>query len=89
MRLLPLFALAVSHGVSFYTNYLRNERYRTSSQQDSFWRPYPRMVLLHVFIIGGAFFIAGHGSTMLPLAALVIGKTLMDLGLHRRSNRAG
>lgn len=89
MRLLPLFGLAVSHGVSFYTNYLRNERYRTSSQQDSFWRPYPRMVLLHVFIIGGAFFIAGHGSTMLPLAALVIGKTLMDLGLHRRSNRAG
>jgi hypothetical protein len=47
------------------------------------------MILLHVFIIAGGFFIAGHGSTMLPLAALVIGKTLMDLGLHRRSNRAG
>jgi len=87
--LLPLLALAVSHGVSFYTNYLRNGRYRTSSPQDSFMRPYPRMILLHVFIIAGGFFIAGHGSTMLPLAALVIGKTLMDLGLHRRSNRAG
>ena len=87
--LLPLLALAVSHGVSFYTNYLRNGRYLTSSPQDSFMRPYPRMVLLHVFIIAGGFFIAGHCSTMLPLAALVIGKTLMDLGLHRRSNRAG
>ncbi len=87
--LLPLLALAVSHGVSFYTNYLRNGRYLSSSAQDSFWRPYPRMVLLHVCIIGGGFFIMRHGSSVPMLAALVIGKTLIDLGLHRWSNRAG
>jgi uncharacterized protein DUF6498 len=40
-------------------------------------------------IIGGGFFIARHGSTVPLLAALVIGKTVMDLALHRRSNRAG
>jgi hypothetical protein len=87
--LLPLLALIVSHGVSFYTNYIRNGRYLTSSPQDSFTRPYPRMVLLHVFIIGAAFFITQHATAMPALAALVIGKTVLDLTLHRRSNRAG
>jgi hypothetical protein len=87
--LLPLVALVVSHGVSFYANYLRNGRYLRSSPQDSFMRPYPRMVLLHLCIIGGGFLIAQHGTTVPMLAALVIGKTLIDLGLHQRSNRGG
>ena len=86
--LLPLVALIVSHGVSFYTNYMRNGRYLTSRPEDSFMRPYPRMVVLHLFILGGAFFISSHGSAVPLLAALVIGKTAMDLALHRRSNRA-
>ena len=87
--LLPLLALAVSHGVSFYLHYVRNGRYRTAHPADSFWQPYPRVVLLHLCIIGGAFLITGHGSTVPMLAALVIGKSLIDLTLHRRSNRAG
>jgi hypothetical protein len=87
--LLPLIALVVSHGVSYYQNYLRSGRYLNAGAQDSFWRPYPRMVLLHVCIIGGGFLIVNHGSSVPVLAALVIGKTLIDLGLHQRSNRAG
>jgi uncharacterized protein DUF6498 len=50
--LLPLLGLVASQGVSFYTNYLRSGRYRRVRPQDSFWRPYPRMVLLHLCIIG-------------------------------------
>jgi hypothetical protein len=46
------------------------------------------MILLHLAIIGGGFFIASRGSSVPLLAALVIGKTLIDLALHRRSNRA-
>jgi hypothetical protein len=87
--LLPLLALVVSHGVSFYTNYLRNGRYLKSRADDSFWRPYPRMILLHLAIIGGGFFIASQGQPAPFLAALVVGKTVIDLWLHRRSNRAG
>jgi hypothetical protein len=30
-----------------------------------------------------------HETAVPALAALVIGKTVIDLGLHRRSNRAG
>jgi len=85
--LLPLLALTASHGVSFYLHYLRNGRYRTARPDDSFWRPYPRMVLLHLCILGGGFFILRHGSTVPVLAALVIGKTLIDLWLHLRSHR--
>jgi hypothetical protein len=47
------------------------------------------MILLHLCIIGGGIFIARHGTTVPLLAGLVIGKTLIDLTLHRRSNRVG
>jgi hypothetical protein len=85
--LLPLLALCASHGVSFVQNYLRNGRYRRVDAGDAFWRPYPRMILLHVMIIAGAWFIARHGSPLPLLVGLVAGKTLLDLLLHRRANR--
>lgn len=88
MLLLPLAALFVSHGVSFVQNYLLNGRYLRAKAGDSFWRPYPRMVLLHVLIIAGGFFIVRHGSPLPMLVGLVAGKTLIDLLLHWRANRS-
>jgi hypothetical protein len=41
-----------------------------------------------VCIIGGGFLIASRGTNVPMLAALVVGKTLIDLALHQRSNRA-
>jgi hypothetical protein len=87
--LLPLLALFASHGVSFAQNYLLNGRYRSVNAAASFWRPYPRMVLLHIMIFAGAYFIERHGSTLPMLAGLVAGKTLIDLALHWRANRNG
>jgi hypothetical protein len=85
--LLPLVALVVSHGVSFVQNYLRNGRYLRDGSGDSFWRPYPRMLLLHVMIFAGAFFIQKHGSPLPMLIGLIAGKTVIDLLLHQRANR--
>jgi hypothetical protein len=87
--LYSLLALFASHGVSFYVHYLRNGHYRESRPDDSFLRPYPRMLLLHVCILGGAALIAKIGATEPLLTALVVGKTLIDLALHRRSHRVG
>ena len=87
--LLPLLALFASHGVSFAQNYLLNGRYRSVGAAASFWRPYPRMILLHIMIFAGAYFIERHGATLPMLAGLVSGKTLIDLALHWRANRNG
>ena len=81
-------ALVVSHGASFYANYLRSGRDRSASAGDSFGLPYPRAIVLHACIMGGGYLIASYGSTMALLTALVIGKTVVDLGLHQWSNRA-
>jgi hypothetical protein len=87
MLLVPLLALFVSHGVSFVQNYVRNGRYLKVDSGESFWRPYPRILLLHVVIVAGGLFIARRGSPLPMLAGLVLGKTLIDLWLHRRANR--
>ena len=87
--LLPLVALAVSQGVSFHAIYLRSGRYRTASPNDSFWLPYPRAILLHMCILGAGYLIASYGSTTALLTALVIGKTVIDLGLQQITNRVG
>jgi hypothetical protein len=88
MGLLPLAALFVSHGVSFVQNYVRNGRYLRVKARDSFWRPYPRMFLLHVLLLAGAFYVKRHGSPLPMLVGLVVGKTLIDLLLHWRANRS-
>jgi hypothetical protein len=82
-----LLALFISHGVSLVQNYIRNGRYLVAHAGDSFWRPYPRVLLLHLLIVAGAWFIDRHGSPLPMLVGLVLGKTVIDLLLHQRANR--
>jgi hypothetical protein len=45
-------------------------------------------VVLHLALLGGAFAISALGSPQLLLLILVVGKTAIDLALHRRSTAA-
>lgn len=77
-------ALAVSHGVSFWVNFLGKGEYRSATAQGQMWAPYGRMAVLHVTLLGGAFAIALLGASAGPIATMVIAKTVLDLGLHLR-----
>ena len=76
--------LCASHGVSFVYNYLyRAEVYHTSAKAEMF-SPYGRVLVMHVAIIVGAFFIVSFEQS-LPLLMILIGlKSALDLGLHTR-----
>ncbi|GAB3441020.1 hypothetical protein GCM10027517_16350 [Phycicoccus ginsengisoli] len=98
--LLVLLALVASHGVATGVHWFaRGERLTTGPQQ-AMARPYGRIVVLHVVVLGSAFLLARAGGSLdtaapvagatavLPAVALVVLKTVIDAGLHLRVHRA-
>jgi hypothetical protein len=79
-------AFFLSHGLSFFVNYLgRGERFRTSPLAQAA-APYGRVVVLHVTILFGGFAIAFLGAPVLLLVVMVLAKTAFDLSLHLREH---
>ncbi|HSD12537.1 MAG TPA: DUF6498-containing protein [Patescibacteria group bacterium] len=88
-------ALLVSHGASFWMNYVKGGERFTTSPDKEMMRPYNRVVTLHVTIIAAAFLLAALGSlnakpagfaTQVPALVLVIMKILVDAASHHRSH---
>ncbi|TWT75948.1 hypothetical protein Pla123a_27330 [Posidoniimonas polymericola] len=80
-------ALAASHLVSFFRNYLAGGEYRRTILPELMAKPYPRIVVLHMAIVLGAFVTLMLNSPILLLVILVVGKTLLDLSLHLAEHR--
>ena len=84
--LLGLVALILSHGFSMFEHFFqRGEKERLSFQVLMF-SPYPRIIILHVAIIGGAMLIETFGSPTYLLLVLVAVKIIMDVKLHLREH---
>lgn len=81
-------ALFLSHGASFFLNYLGRGEYRTQTAAAQVFAPYGRLVVLHVTIVVGGFAIAFLGAPIVLLVILVVLKTLLDLRLHLREHGA-
>jgi Family of unknown function (DUF6498) len=81
-------ALFLSHGASFLFNYVGRGEYLTASPTRQMGAVYGRVVVLHVTILFGAFAIAFLGAPVIALLILVVLKTALDLGLHRRERLA-
>ena len=82
-----LIALTISHGVSYYVNFLRAGEYRRVSAAGQMFAPYGRLVVLHVTIILGGMAIAVTGAPEAAVAILVILKTVLDVGFHLAEHR--
>jgi hypothetical protein len=81
------FALLLSHGVSFFVNFLGKEEYMTVSPGQQMVEPYPRVVVLHVTILVGGFFADSIGAPLVALVMLVLLKTAIDLLAHLKEHR--
>jgi hypothetical protein len=77
-------ALFLSHGASFFLNYIGRGEYLTASPGRQVGSVYGRVVVLHLTILFGAFVVAFLGSPIGALLVLVVLKTAFDLGLHLR-----
>jgi hypothetical protein len=80
-------SLFVSHGVSYYVNFLGNEEYRNVTPDQQMFKPYGRVIALHLTIIGGGFVAGFFGTPVASLVLLVVLKTAMDLFEHLREHR--
>jgi hypothetical protein len=81
---LAAIALFISHGLSFFLDYVRGGEYRTTTIAVEMFRPYGRVIVLHVTILVGAFLAFALGSPLALLVVLVTLKTALDLALHAR-----
>jgi hypothetical protein len=79
----------VSHGLSYWWNFLRGGEYRRTTAAGLMFAPYRRLVALHLTIIFGALAIIVTGAPAAAIAVLVAVKILLDLGLHLAEHRPG
>jgi hypothetical protein len=79
-------ALFLSHGASFFLNYVGRREYLTTSPARQMGAPYGRVVILHLTIIFGAMAVAILGAPIAALVVLVVLKTAFDLRLHLREH---
>jgi hypothetical protein len=80
-------ALLLSHGASFFLNYLGRGEYLTASPSAQMATVYGRVVVLHLTIIIGSLVVAFLGAPIGALLVLVVLKTAFDLALHLRERR--
>jgi hypothetical protein len=84
---IALLALIISHGVSYWFNYIGRGEYLRATPSGQMFAPYGRLVVLHVTIIFGAVAIGVTGAAEVAVAILVGLKILLDLGLHLAAHR--
>lgn len=85
--LLALAAFVSSHAVSFVQNHLRGGERERVTPNALFIAPYPRIVVMHVTLIFGAFLTMALGAPLAALALLIALKTGVDVAAHLRERR--
>jgi hypothetical protein len=84
---LGVMLLAASHLWSFASNDLFGREISQATLDLAMFRPYGRIVILHVIILLGGFVTMKAGSPVPMLVVLAALKIWIDLSLHRRAHR--
>jgi hypothetical protein len=79
-------ALFVSHGFSYFSNYLGKGEYLEAEPNRLMFAPYGRVVVLHIVILVGSLVLQALQSPAAFLALLVVLKTGLDLFAHAREH---
>jgi hypothetical protein len=80
---LAVAALVLSHGISFFVNYLGEGEFRKAGIASLMSRPYGRVVILHIVILVGGAVSMLLGEPRAALVLLVVLKIAVDLAGHR------
>jgi hypothetical protein len=84
---LAIVALLISHGLSYWFNFIRSGEYKRTTAIGQMFAPYGRLVILHLTIIFGAILTVMTGAPAAAVAVLVVLKTALDLAFHLREHR--
>src|SRR5437016_14453263 len=80
-------SLVLSHGLSFFWNYLKNGEYQRASLNALMGQPYSRVIVLHLTMLFGGWIVMLLGSPLPALVLLVVIKTAADLRAHTAERR--
>lgn len=81
-----LLVLLLSHGYSTVWHYFLEGEYQTVNAKKLFMRPYGRVVVLHITILGAGFAAQAMHEPRVLLVGLILLKTAIDVVLHVRSH---
>ena len=94
--LLGLLIFFVSHGISFYTNYIERKESKEENLVKIMFSPYPRIVVMHVSIFV-VFFSVFFFVITVPIFSVILSfvglllltsfKTLLDLAAHAKERK--
>jgi phosphatidylglycerophosphate synthase len=84
-----LLALFLSHGVSFWLNFLAQREHQGATISSLMVAPYRRVVLMQFTLIFGGWLVMALNNPMPALVLLIVLKVAADLRAHRRERGMG
>lgn len=87
--IIPIFSLFISHGISFFYNFLKNKEYNHTNISQQMFMPYKRIVIMHITIIGSGFLSILLGNSSFAIILLVIFKICADIKSHITEHTRG
>lgn len=80
---IALIGLFISHGVSYFKNFICKMEYKKATFAAQMWVPYKRIVIIHGIFWGvGMFSIYTSGSHPFVISLIILGKIAIDLKLY-------
>jgi hypothetical protein len=81
-----LVSLFVSHGISFFTNFLGRQEYSDADRKRLLSEPYNRIFIMHLTVIVGGWVTMLLGAPQPALLVLIALKIAADLRAHRKEH---
>ncbi len=83
-----IFSLFVSHGISFFANFIGRREYLGAALKQQMTEPYKRVIIMHITVIAGGFLTLALRTPEAALLLLIALKTGADLRAHLREHGA-
>ena len=84
--LFPLLPIFISHGISFFHNFIGKQEYKKTSTQQLMMLPYKRVILMHITLLFGGFLLILTGMPIYLILLFIILKIIVDLKAHNKEH---
>jgi len=87
LLVVSFFMLMISHGVSYWQNYIKNGEYLKTSPDEAMAAPYSRIIVMHLSVMVSGFVFVLLGFNIITNILIVAFKTTIDFNVHNREHR--
>ena len=84
--ILPAIMLFVSHGYSFFKNFIGKKEFENTSVAELMFSPYKRIIIMHITLIFGAFITIVTKMPFYIIALFIVLKTFIDVKAHEKEH---